>query len=186
MSKLGRRPILLGDKLSVKRESGGAFIFTLDNEKWSYDLPEIFDFSVEKNSLSIFPREGISLRNSRIFDIKTKWGLHRALINNLVCGIKKSFEKQIIIDGLGFKAQKQGKELVFSLGFSEKKTIEIPGNIAVEIDKTGQSIIVKSSCKMSLGQFCASIKDFRKVEPYKNKGIRCFGDIVRKKAGKTK
>jgi len=99
---------------------------------------------------------------------------------------KKDFEKKVIITGLGFKVQMAGSKLNFSLGYSHKIDLELPKDIKLEVDKSGQNLLFKSAHKDKLGQFCDQVRSLRRVEPYKGTGIRFEDEIVIRKAGKTK
>jgi len=126
----------------------------------------------------------IVTRLSDIKDHRMKHGLVRALVNNMVVGVTEGFSKELEIQGVGFKAQLNGKKLVLNLGFSHPIEYDIPDGIAIETPKPTQ-IILKGIDKQQVGQVAAEIRLFYKPEPYKGKGIRYLGEYVRKKAGKT-
>lgn len=110
------------------------------------------------------------------------WGTTRAIINNMVIGVKEGFEKKLEINGVGYNAQASGKKLTLNLGFSHPVEMEIPEGIEVKVDKN--IITVSGIDKQAIGQFAARIREHRKPEPYKGKGIRYVDEYVRKKAGK--
>ena len=136
----------------------------------------------ENNDLFIAPTEKAKKRKT----INAEWGLHRALLANALLGADKGFEKQIKIEGLGFKAQLQGNLLTFSLGFSHKPTYTVPSSVSIEVDKSGQLLTCRSSYKDILGQVCSDIRSLRPPEPYKGKGIRYSDEVILRKAGKAK
>ena len=103
---------------------------------------------------------------------------------NKIYGLEKGFETPVKIIGLGYKAQKSGKNLVFSLGYSHKIDYEMPDGVDVNIDKTGQNLVFKSHDKELLGTTCDTIRKFRLPEPYKGTGILRAGDVIIRKAGK--
>ena len=108
-------------------------------------------------------------------------GLSRTLINNMIVGVTEGYQKKLEIVGVGYKAAKQGKKLVLSLGYSHPVEMEDPEGIEVEVTK----IVVKGNNKQAVGNYAAKIRDWRKPEPYKGKGIRYEGEHVRRKEGKT-
>jgi large subunit ribosomal protein L6 len=114
------------------------------------------------------------------------WGMSRALMANAISGAKAPFERIVEIKGLGFKATRVGDSLEFSLGYSHKITCDIPENVTIEIDKTGQKLTLKSFDKEALGAFCDRIKSFRRPEPYKGTGIKLSTETIARKAGKAK
>jgi large subunit ribosomal protein L6 len=180
MSKLGRMSIDCSEvTISV---SGNIISYKGKHASGNYTIPEFFESIVEGSKLTIKPRENSLKRKS----INMQWGLHRALLNNAIMGARVLFEKQIRIEGLGFKAQLQGNTLVFALGFSHKKECVIPKEVSVEIDKTGQILTCRSHDKMILGQLCSDIRSLRPPEPYKGKGIRYANEVILRKDGKAK
>lgn len=112
------------------------------------------------------------------------WGLERALIANMVKGVSEGFVKGLEMVGVGFRARVEGEKLILLAGFSHPVTLPIPSGMKVTVsDET--KIKVASSDKQALGQFCALVRKVRKPEPYKGKGIRYQGEVVRRKAGKA-
>ena len=111
-------------------------------------------------------------------------GLTRTLIDNMVIGVTNGFEKKLELVGVGYRAQKQGKKLVMNLGFSHPVEMEDPEGLTVEVPNQTE-LIVKGIDKQLVGNYAAKIRDWRKPEPYKGKGIRYAGEVVRRKEGKT-
>lgn len=111
-------------------------------------------------------------------------GLARSMINNMIKGVADGFVKTLEVQGVGYRAQVQGKELVIQLGFSHPIKYHIPEGIVVETPKP-TDIVIKGVDKQKVGQAAAEIRGFMKPEPYKGKGIRYTGEYVRKKAGKA-
>ena len=181
MSKIGRKPIPLNG-VSITVENN-IITYKGKESSGSYSVPA--DFTIirdEDGSIVLSPVEAARERK----DINMIWGLHRALLNNAVAGAGKLFEKQLKIEGLGFKAEQQGSLIVFSLGFSHKINYTIPAGVSIEIDKTKQNIILKSAKKDLVGHVASVIRGFKPVEPYKGKGISYSNEVVLRKAGKTK
>jgi large subunit ribosomal protein L6 len=180
MSKIGRKGISLESvEVSINQN---IISYKGKENSGKYSLPELFKVYVENNLLylELLPE----FKNNK--KAPALWGLHRALINNAISGARKLFEKQIKIEGLGYKADLEKNNITFSLGFSHKINYEIPKNVHVEIDKSKQNITVKSFHKDLLGDVCAKIKSFKPVEPYKGKGIYYVGEKIMRKEGKTK
>ena len=118
--------------------------------------------------------------NSR--EAKALWGTYASHVVNMIAGVNKTFEKKLIIEGVGYQVEQQGSTLIFSIGFSHKVPIETPADVKVNIEKN--TIILSSINKESLGQFAAQIRSKKKPEPYKGKGIRYSTEVVRRKQGK--
>ncbi len=116
---------------------------------------------------------------------KALHGLSRSLIANMVEGVSKGFQKKLLINGVGYRASLKGKNLSMTLGFSHPVEMEPPEGIAFEVSKTQTEVVVTGIDKALVGQVTANIRQWRKTEPYKGKGIRYEGEYVRRKAGKT-
>ena len=126
------------------------------------------------------------LRQQQQRRLKKFWGMHRALLANLIKGAGTKFEKKLEINGLGFKASLAGKQATFVLGYTHKIELAIPEGISLEIDKTGQKLTFKGSNKELLGQVCDTVRSFRVPEPYKGTGIKLEDERIIRKAGKAK
>ena len=177
MSKIGRKPIDINNaQVEVK---GQEIIMKGKKGTITHILPTSLKAELTDKALHITLKEKSS-------DVKALWGLHRALLANSIKGISEGFEQKVIINGLGFKAAVSGNKVVFSLGYSHKKELPIPQGITVEIDKSGQNITLKGIDRESVGFFASKICALRPVEPYKATGIKVEGEIVLRKAGKTK
>lgn len=111
-------------------------------------------------------------------------GTVRALLANMITGVTKGHRKELEIQGLGFRANLQGQRIVFSLGFSHPVEFEVPNDVKIQVP-TQTSIIIEGADKMRVGQVAAKIRSLKPVEPYKGKGIRYVGEIVRRKQGKS-
>lgn len=117
-------------------------------------------------------------------EIKTIHGTTRALLNNMVIGVSEGFKKTLEINGVGYRAQMQGKKLIVSAGYSHNVEMDVPEGLKVELPKNTQ-IIISGIDKQVVGQFAAEIRDIRKPEPYKGKGIKYDYEVIRRKEGKT-
>ncbi len=116
---------------------------------------------------------------------RAAWGTTRALIANMVHGVKDGFEKKLAIQGVGFRAALQGKDLKLSLGFSHEVVFETPKGITLAVT-TPTEVTVSGADKQQVGQVAADIRSYRKPEPYKGKGVRYVGEYIARKEGKKK
>lgn len=181
MSKIGRKPILLKD---VKAEVKGNVIhYTGKISSGQYTLPELLSAEINDGKLFLIPAQKAK---GASHDLNRVWGLHRALLANEIGGTQADFEKEVQIIGLGYKAVQTGNKLTFSLGYSHKKDLELPQDVTVKVDKTGQKLIFCSANKQKLGQICGLVKALRATEPYKGTGIKLSTEEIIRKAGKTK
>ncbi|MDP3889422.1 MAG: 50S ribosomal protein L6 [bacterium] len=178
MSKIGRKPIdISGVKIEVKNQE---IHFKGSKNSGVFVLPEELGIELSgEKSLKI-----VGKQKSR--EVNRVWGLQRALLANKIKGATTEFVKELEIIGLGFKATKAGSNLVFSLGYSHKIDFELPKEVTIDIDKTGQKLTLKSFDKELLGKVCSQIKSLRLPEPYKGTGIKLKEETLRRKAGKTK
>ena len=124
------------------------------------------------------------VRDSDLPQARSNHGLIRALVNNMVVGVTKGFEKQLQVLGVGYRADVRGSKLVMQLGYSHNIEYAIPDGISVDVDKANV-ITVKGIDKQQVGQVAAEIRNFRKPDHYKGKGVRYMGEYVRIKAGKS-
>lgn len=135
----------------------------------------------------IIKKEGSSVTVSRPSDNKLHKALHgltRTLVNNMVEGVTKGFEKSLDINGVGYRAQKQGKKLVLTLGYSHPVEMDEPAGITVDVP-TPNKIVVKGCDKQAVGEFAAKIRAKREPEVYKGKGIKYETEVIRRKEGKA-
>ncbi|HVX01129.1 MAG TPA: 50S ribosomal protein L6 [Candidatus Babeliaceae bacterium] len=177
MSKIGRRPIDLGNvRIEIK---GQEIHYTGKKATGVHILPPELKAVLEGNQLKLIAVE-INPKTNQL------WGLNRALLFNKIKGADQGLDKQLRIVGLGYKAVANGNILQLSLGFSHKIDYELPKEVAVEIDKTGQLLTFRSSDKKLLGDVCSRIREFRPPEPYKGTGIQYVGEVILRKAGKAK
>jgi len=177
MSKIGRKPIdIKGVKIDINNQS-----LHYNGAKGSgvYELPEILDVEINGDALRL-----VSNKKSR--DANRIWGLHRAILSNKIKGVQEEFLYKIQIVGLGYKAKQTGSKLEFSLGYSHKIDFDLPKEVTVTIDKSGQNLGFKSVNKELLGLVCSKVRSFRKPEPYKGTGIKFENEVLLRKAGKTK
>lgn len=179
MSRIGNNPITVPEGVSVDIKEN---IITVKGKMGELSQNYI-DVSIllENNNIII-------KRESDQKDVKSKHGLYRAIINNMVIGVSKGFVKELELVGVGYRASNQGQKLDLALGFSHNILFEISPEVKVEtISEKGKNPIVKltSFNKQLLGFVAAKIKSFRKTEPYKGKGVKFVGEQLRRKAGKS-
>jgi len=183
MSKIGRKPIAFDDtKVEVK---GQEVHYSGKKGSGAYELPKELSASIQGTELFVQPDTGFTSK-LRQREVNRVWGLHRALLANALKGSQEEFENKLKITGLGYKAAVSGKKVVFSLGYSHKKDFELPDDVSLEVDRTGQLLTVRSRNKMLVGQVCSKIKQLRMPEPYKGTGIQLTTEIIARKAGKAK
>ena len=135
--------------------------------------------------MSITMEDGhvVVTRPNDLKKMKSLHGLTRTLIQNMVTGVSQGYEKTLEVNGVGYRAQKQGKKLVLSLGYSHPVEMEDPEGLESAVD--GNKIVVKGIDKEKVGQYAAEIRDKRRPEPYKGKGIKYADEVIRRKVGKT-
>ena len=175
MSRIGKQPIPIPDKVKVSIKDRD---ITVEGPKGKLglEIDPVITVSVDDNEI-VVTRPNDSRRN-RAFH-----GLTRALIANMVRGVSEGFEKKLEIQGVGYRAAKQGAALNFQLGYSHPILFEPPAGIELDVDRN--IVTVAGIDKQAVGQIAAQIRALRKPEPYKGKGIRYLGEHVRRKAGKT-
>ena len=176
MSRIGRKPVVIPAGVEV----------TLDGNTVTVKGPKGTLTRTFHNRMNIAAEnnEIVVTRPSDDKEDRSLHGLTRTLISNMVEGVTTGFKKELEINGVGYRAQKKGKEITFNLGFSHPVVMTDPEGIETEMD--GQNIIiVKGIDKEKVGQYAAEIREKRKPEPYKGKGIKYADEVIRRKVGKT-
>lgn len=177
MSKIGRRPIQVGD---VQIEVAGSEIrYKGKKASGVHELPGSLKAEFADKLLKLVPVD-------KKANVNLEWGMHRALLANKIKGADQPFERQLRIVGLGYKAVISGNKMQMSLGFSHKVDVAIPAGVTVEADKTGQLLTFKSTDRALLGHICSYVRDLKPPEPYKGTGIQYTDEIIKRKAGKAK
>lgn len=176
MSRLGKTPIQLPKGVDVKLE-GSLLKVTGPKGTLTREVVKGITFKVEEGFVHVVNDESVELP-------RTTQGLFRALLNNMILGVTKGFEKKLSLIGVGYRAAVQGQKLDLQLGLSHPLQLPIPKNIQVTVDKS-VSILITGADKQAVGQFAANIRAQKPPEPYKGKGIRYEDEVVRKKAGKA-
>jgi len=179
MSRVGQQPVQLPDKVTVKIDRNSVTIAGPKGELSQDFSPEL---TIRQDNGSIIVERPSDLRHH-----KALHGLTRALVSNMVVGVSEGFRKTLEIQGVGYQAAMQGKNLQLRLGHSHDVIIEPPADITFEVpqDSRGTIIHVDGIDKQVVGQVAADIRGWRPPEPYKGKGVRYLGEYVRRKAGKA-
>ena len=180
MSRIGKAPITLPSGVTLKVDKSSVAVKGPKGELVQEIHPDI-TVKVEGETVTL-ERPTEQKRH------KAMHGLYRSLVNNAVVGVSEGFKKELELVGVGYKATNQGNVLELSLGYSHSIFFAVPEDVSVVTETAkGQNpkITLESTDKQLIGQVAAKIKSLRKVEPYKGKGIRFVGEIVRRKAGKT-
>lgn len=177
MSRVGRLPIAIpaGVTVTVTPEN----VVTVKGP-----MGELVEAMHKDMNIAVENNEVVVTRPSDVKEHRALHGLTRALINNMVEGVTKGFQKTLILNGVGYRAQKQGKKLVMNLGYSHPVEIDAVEGVEFETPETTK-VVVKGINKQKVGEAAAKIRSWRKPEPYKGKGIRYEGEVIRRKEGKT-
>ena len=177
MSRIGRMPIAIPAGVTVTIAENN--VVTVKGPKGTLErqLPAEMEIKEADGHITVS-------RPNDLKKMKSLHGLTRPLINNMIHGLPEGYEKKLEVNGVGYRAQKQGKKLTLSLGYSHPVEMEDPEGIETVLD--GQNIIiVKGISKEKVGQYAAEIRDKRRPEPYKGKGIKYADEVIRRKVGKT-
>ena len=177
MSRIGKMPIAIPAGVTVSIAENNKV--TVKGPKGTLErvLPAEMEIKVEGAEITVS-------RPNDLKKMKSLHGLTRTLIHNMVVGVTDGFEKKLEVNGVGYRAAKQGKTLQLTLGYSHPIEMTDPDGIETVVD--GQNIIIVKGCdKEKVGQFAAEIRDKRRPEPYKGKGIKYADETIRRKVGKT-
>ena len=180
MSRIGNAPIKVPEGVEISHIDG---VVTVKGKKGklSQKIDEAISMNIEDNTITFS-------RNSNAPEMRSKHGLYRALMSNMITGVSEGYKKELQVIGVGYRAVAKGQLLELALGFSHAVVLEIPSEIKVSTQsEKGKAPIVtlESYDKQLLGQVASKIRSLRKPEPYKGKGIRYMGEEVRRKAGKA-
>ena len=176
MSRIGKKPIELPAGVQIAQEAGVVKV-SGPNGQLSAVLPPGIEFSLE-NTTVVIKR----LADNRMG--RSAHGLARTLVNNMVTGVSKGFEKGLEISGVGYRAELNNNVLKMVLGFSAPLEYKVPEGIAIKIEKL-VNIVISGIDKQLVGKVASEIREMRKPEPYKGKGIKYVGEQVRRKVGKS-
>jgi len=177
MSRIGKNPVVLPQGVTAEVKGGtvavkgrlGSLSLAVDNEVTA---------TLEDGKVVVTP-------NSETKRARMLWGTTRALVNNMVTGVSKGFSRNLEINGVGYRASVQGKNLVLQLGYSHDINFPIPDDVKIVCEKP-TAIAISGANRQRVGQIAAVIRGYRKPEPYKGKGIKYVDETVRRKEGKKK
>ena len=176
MSRIGRLPVVVPAGVTVEVKENNYVVVKGSKGTLERNLPVEMDIKVEDGQVVV-------TRPNDLKKMKALHGLTRTLIHNMVVGVSEGYQKVLEVNGVGYRAQKQGKKLVLSLGYSHPVEMEDPEGLETTVD--GNKITVKGISKEKVGQYAAEIREKRKPEPYKGKGIKYADEVIRRKVGKT-
>ena len=179
MSRIGKNPVSIPEGVTVDIKEG---LVTVKGK--------LGEFTQQVDDITVKQEEGqlVLERPSESKDHRAKHGLYRALLNNMVEGVSKGFTKQLELVGVGYRASNQGQRLELALGFSHNIVMDLAPEVQVEtVSEKGKNPVIKltSYDKQLVGQVAAKIRGFRRPEPYKGKGVKFVGEVLRRKAGKS-
>ncbi len=178
MSRIGNKPVDLPKGVSISTSARTVTVKGPKGELYFEHRPEIA-VSVDGPLVKIS-----NLRPQRDRHARAYHGLTRALIRNMVVGVSLGYERKLEIEGVGFQVKKAGTKLVFALGFADDRQVDIPKGVEVDVPTT-TAIVIRGCDKQVVGQLASRIRKLKPPEPYKGKGIRYEGEVIRRKSGKA-
>ena len=176
MSRIGRMPVAIPAGVTVEVAAGNEVTVKGSKGTLVRVLPQEMEIKVEDGHVVV-------TRPNDLKKMKSLHGLTRTLIHNMVIGVSEGYTKTLEVNGVGYRAAKAGKKLTLTLGYSHPVEMEDPEGIETKVD--GNKIIVSGISKEKVGQYAAEIREKRKPEPYKGKGIKYDDEVIRRKVGKT-
>ena len=177
MSRIGRMPISLPSNVEVTVGEGNLVTVKGPKGTLTQKLSEKMTLTREDNVIHV-TRPNDEKENRALH------GLTRTLLNNMVVGVTEGYKKELDVNGVGYRVQKDGKKLVMNLGYSHQVTMDEPEGITIDVPAPNK-IVINGCDKQMVGQFAAEVREKRPPEPYKGKGIRYTGEFVRHKEGKA-
>lgn len=176
MSRIGRLPVTVPAGVTVEIAENNHVTVKGPKGTLEQALPVEMEIKLEDGHI-------IVSRPNDLKKMKSLHGLTRSLVQNMVTGVSEGYKKELEVNGVGYRAAKQGKKLVLNLGFSHPVEMEDPEGLEAKVD--GNKITVEGIDKQKVGQYAAEIRDKRRPEPYKGKGIKYVDEVIRRKVGKT-
>ena len=177
MSRIGRNPVPIPQGVTVEVAGG---IITAKGKLGTLKLPVANDVSAAVENGKVVVKPKAESKRARM-----QWGTTRALVNNMVIGVSTGFSTNLEINGVGYRAAVQGKNLVLQLGYSHDITFPIPPDVKIICEKP-TAISISGADRQRVGQIAAVLRAYRKPEPYKGKGVKYATETVRRKEGKKK
>nr|ARW60659.1 ribosomal protein L6 [Polysiphonia sp.] len=176
MSRIGRKEITIPQNIEVIINKTQILIKG-NKGKLHYNISKLIKLEKIDNTIKIN-------KNSNTQKAQAIHGLSRSIINNMITGVSRGFEKKLIIQGVGYRAQMEGKSLILNMGYSHPVKIETPKNTTIKVENN-TNIIISGINKETVGQIAATIRSVRPPEPYKGKGIKYENELVKRKVGKA-
>ena len=176
MSRIGRMPVAIPAGVTVEIAEGNKVTVKGPKGTLVRELPHEMEIKIEDGHV-------IVSRPNDLKRMKSLHGLTRTLIHNMTIGVSEGYTKTLEVTGVGYRAAKAGKKLTLNLGYSHPVEMEDPEGIETKVD--GNKIVVSGISKEKVGQYAAEIRDKRRPEPYKGKGIKYADEVIRRKVGKT-
>ena len=176
MSRIGRMPVAIPAGVTVEIAEGNKVTVKGPKGTLVRELPHEMEIKIEDGHV-------IVSRPNDLKRMKSLHGLTRTLIHNMTIGVSEGYTKTLEVNGVGYRAAKAGKKLTLNLGYSHPVEMEDPEGIETKVD--GNKIVVSGISKEKVGQYAAEIRDKRRPEPYKGKGIKYVDEVIRRKVGKT-
>ncbi len=178
MSRIGRLPVTLPAGVELKVETGN--VVTVKGPKGTLvqQLHSAMTITKDDSGAYVITRPNDEKENRSLH------GLTRTLLNNMVVGVTTGFTRELEINGVGYRASKNGKQLVLNIGYSHQVTFDEPSDLTIDVPAPNK-IIVSGCNKQKVGQLAAEIREKRPPEPYKGKGIKYVNEVIRRKEGKT-
>ncbi len=177
MSRIGRKPVPIPSGVTV--DVKGSTV-TVKGPKGELTYTFDPDMQIEVQDGQVLVKRPSDHRRHRALH-----GLTRALINNMVIGVSQGYEKQLILEGVGYRADVRGDRLVLNVGYSHQVEVPAPPGITFEVDRSGKNVTVRGIDKQLVGEIAARVRRVRPAEPYKGTGIRYADEVIRRKAGKS-
>ena len=175
LSRIGKLPVVIPAGVTITVDSGNVVVKGPKGELTQFITPAV-DVKVEDGQVTVHPKDESKTA-------RAQHGLMRALINNMVIGVTKGYEKKLEVNGVGFRVSMSGQDLEMSLGFSHPVKYTPPTDVKISTNK--MEIMVSGIDKQKVGQVAAEIRSFKKPEPYKGKGIKYADEVILRKAGKA-
>lgn len=176
MSRIGKQPVVIPEGVTVEIIDRTINVSGKKGKLQEKLVPGV-DVKIEDNKIIV------SVKNPEDKKQRAKWGLQRSLINNMVNGVTNGYEKKLEVNGVGYRVSLQGKKIVLNVGFSHPVEYNLPETVEAVVEKN--VITLTSFDKHLIGQTAAEIRNIKKPEPYKGKGIKYSDEIIRRKAGKV-
>lgn len=176
MSRIGRAPITIANGVDVKLD-GKTITVKGPQGTLTHNIHPNIDVKVADGVINV-------TRPNDVKENRSLHGLTRTLISNMVTGVTEGYKKELEVNGVGYRVQKQGKDLVMNLGYSHQVIMSETDDIKIEVPNPN-SIIISGPDKQKVGQFAANIREKRPPEPYKGKGIKYVDEVIRRKEGKA-